>query len=149
MVEQPGYEPGRGPLKRAPRGTYRNNAERNRAWRERNRDKMRIKWRLRKYSRLKYQARRRGLAFVLSRDEFEEITRATCHYCGGPLPEYGYALDRKDNTLGYTRENVVPCCEACNWIKADRFSYPEMLELGETIRQIRKQRQRACQQAGG
>ncbi len=78
-----------------------------------------------------------------------EITRATCHYCGGPLPDYGYALDRKDNKQGYILGNVVPCCESCNWIKADRFSYPEMLDLGETIKRIREQRQRALQEDTG
>jgi hypothetical protein len=142
MPGQSASETAPGTPKRAARGTYRNRAEQNRAWRERNREKVRMSLRLWKYSRLKYQARRRGLAFALSREEITEITSAACCYCGGPLPNYGYGLDRKDNTQGYTRENVVPCCETCNWIKSNRFSYEEMLELGETIRYIRARRQR-------
>lgn len=141
MPEQSASETGVGTPKRAPRGTYRNRTESNRAWRARNREKLRMKLRLWKYSRLKYQAKRRGLTFALSREEITEITSAACHYCGGPLPNYGYGLDRKDNTQGYTRDNVVPCCMICNWIKSNQFSYQEMLELGETVRRIRARRQ--------
>lgn len=88
--------------------------------------------RLWKYSRLKYQAKRRGLEFSLTREDFSDIHNgAARHYCGGSLPNFGYALDRKDNGQGYTRENVVPCCEICDTVKSNRLSYLEMLELGK------------------
>jgi hypothetical protein len=39
-----------------------------------------------------------------------------CKYCG----LYGaVGLDRVDNNVGYTYDNVVPCCVLCNFIKAD------------------------------
>ena len=105
--------------------------EAQRAWRKRNSEKIRTHLRMWKYSRLTYQAKR-------------EIHRgAACHYRGGSLPDYGYALDRKDNTRGYTRENVVPCCEICNLVKGDRLSYLEMLELGKAVTHIRLRRLQA------
>ena len=130
--------------KRAPRGTYQNKAEAQRAWRKRNSEKVRTHLRLWKYSRLKYQAKRRGLEFSLTREDFSEIRDgAACHYCGGSLPNFGYALDRKDNGQGYTRENVVPCCEICNTVKSNRLSYLEMLELGKAVANIRLRRLQA------
>ena len=130
--------------KRAPRGTYQNKAEAQRAWRKRNSEKVRTGLRLWKYSRLKYQAKRRGLEFSLTREDFSDIRDgAACHYCGGSLPNFGYALDRKDNSRGYTRENVVPCCEICNTVKSNRLSYLEMLELGKAVAKIRLRRLQA------
>lgn len=62
-----------------------------------------------------------------------------CHYCNGLIdwgPYYGYGdgrynLDRKDNTLGYTKENCVVCCKSCNWTKCSNLSYEEMLAVGK------------------
>jgi 5-methylcytosine-specific restriction endonuclease McrA len=127
--------------KRAPRGTYRNRAEAARAWRERNKEKFRMTLRLGKYTRLKYAAKRRGIAFTLTRDEFISVRNgANCHYCGGPLPDYGHGIDRKDSSHGYTPENVAPCCQICNVAKGDQLTYSEMLELGAAIARIRARR---------
>jgi 5-methylcytosine-specific restriction endonuclease McrA len=94
-----------------------------------------------KYSRLKYEAKRRKLEFSLTREEYAQLRNgASCHYCGGPLPDYGYALDRKDSSQGYTRDNVVPCCRICNHAKGDELSYTEMLELGRAVARIRLRR---------
>jgi len=40
-------------------------------------------------------------------------------------------IDRKDNALGYTPENVVSACFICNRIKSNFFIYEEMLEIGQ------------------
>lgn len=130
--------------KRVPRGTYQNRSEAMRAYRERNRERIRYRLRHWKYSRLKYEAKRRGLEFTLTRDEFIAIrTGAVCHYCGGSLPEYGYGIDRVNSRDGYTRENVVPCCRLCNTVKADELTYSEMVELGLTVAAIRRRRSSA------
>ena len=55
--------------------------------------------------------------------EFEEITFKPCFYCGEYSGEYlGYkysGVDRIDSTVGYTFDNVVPCCTMCNKMKLD------------------------------
>jgi len=71
-------------------------------------------------------ARARNLPFDLGRDDILELIEANCHYCGAKpsnvarphgkdIPYQG--IDRKDNSLGYFRENCVPCCWKCNCMK--------------------------------
>ena len=84
-------------------------------------------------------ARRRGLDFDLTRDEFCHLIVLPCRYCGGaprfhnrtgsylsPFPWNG--IDRKDNLAGYTKENSVPCCSKCNAAKS-KLSEVEFLDL--------------------
>lgn len=61
----------------------------------------------------------------------------TCHYCDGPLQETGVGLDRKDNSIGYLLENVIPCCCACNRIKGQTISYTEMIAIAKLLKEMR------------
>lgn len=69
--------------------------------------------------------------FTLTFSEFLELTETRhCTYCGNVIRwrEYGsvqYNLDRKDNRLGYTAENVVVCCWPCNAAKGSRYTFRE------------------------
>ena len=84
--------------------------------------------------------------------DFLEFTKTTtCHYCGDTIKWKAraakkskiinaYYLDRKDNTRGYTKENCVVCCSLCNFTKHVHFTHDEMLILGKTISEIKKQR---------
>lgn len=85
-------------------------------------------------------AKERGLEWALTNDQFRELTSGPCHYCGAepsqepPKPHrlvydtYIHSgLDRKDSTLGYTPENVVPCCTICNRMKME-MGYDEFLD---------------------
>lgn len=54
------------------------------------------------------------------------MTALACFYCGLPPgalmvsgnSRYIYnGIDRKHNEVGYTAENVVPCCKTCNRAK--------------------------------
>ena len=83
-------------------------------------------------------AKKRGLEFSLTRDEFKNLTSSDCFYCGEKPSKirktrflkyanakgvYGYrhnGIDRVDNNSGYTTSNCVPCCEACNKMKMDK-----------------------------
>jgi hypothetical protein len=94
-----------------------------------------------KYGRLKYTAAQRGLTLTISQDEYEALTKhASCHYCGGPIEETGSGIDRKDNALGYSIDNVVPSCRWCNVVKNDRYSYEEMVRLGSVVGEIHRAR---------
>ncbi|MFH2018621.1 MAG: hypothetical protein ABII98_01375, partial [bacterium] len=82
------------------------------------------------YSGYKNSAQKRGLAFLLSKDEFRKIIGENCSYCGiEPKQklnrrfsngEYLFnGIDRRDNLLGYTKKNSLPCCFVCNRAKGD------------------------------
>ncbi len=71
-------------------------------------------------------ARVRGYDFKLSKEQVQDLIFSDCHYCGGePKNTLVYhektityqGIDRKDNTKGYTPDNVVPCCIICNVMK--------------------------------
>jgi len=76
------------------------------------------------------RAKRRGLAFDLSRDNFASLVVMECSYCGkkpaqsigqnkqGPVFFYN-GVDRVDNDLGYSADNCVPCCKQCNFAKGE------------------------------
>lgn len=84
----------------------------------------------------KHSAEGRGLAWELTDEEFFKLTQQSCHYCGiaptklvvgnhyGNYPHNG--IDRKDNSLGYVKENIVPCCSGCNFAKSDK-SYDDFV----------------------
>jgi len=87
----------------------------------------------------KVNARIRGHAWFLTRDQFRELCQSNCYYCGEPPSNWSYGsgktsyaspesreysgfcyngVDRKDPADGYTVENCVPCCASCNLRKA-------------------------------
>lgn len=78
------------------------------------------------FNELKRGAKRRNISVELCLDSFLTIrNNAVCNYCAGPLPETSSGLDRKDNAIGYTLTNVVPCCFSCNREKSDGISFYE------------------------
>jgi len=103
------------------------------------------------HTRLIWTAKRRGLDAPITLEELTEVARVKeCHYCGEELfwprsKHEGYQtnLDRKNNALGYTKENVVPCCGDCNFLKGSRFSYEEFLLIAKSLRKIKATRLRA------
>lgn len=75
-------------------------------------------------SSYKSGAKQRGLAWELSDVLFDALIHADCHYChiAPRLNWRGFfsnGIDRKDSTVGYIAENVVPCCCDCNRAKSD------------------------------
>mgnify|MGYP001557960139 CR=1 FL=1 len=64
-------------------------------------------------------AKARNLEFNLPRDLFNDLVTDNCFYCHvAPDPVHG--LDRVNNNLGYTSNNVVTCCSWCNFSKRAR-----------------------------
>lgn len=77
------------------------------------------------------RAKKKGLTFELDFDQFIELTSQNCYYCDlepiqrrnaeNKINYYLYnGIDRKDNSLGYTLENSLPCCKFCNGAKTTR-----------------------------
>lgn len=74
------------------------------------------------------RAKKNKRDFDFTQEEFKIITQQNCYYCGSqPSSEYkskngSYfynGIDRINNTIGYTKENSVPCCKICNLMKLD------------------------------
>lgn len=79
---------------------------------------------------LKANAKSRSIGVDITEQEFFLMAASPCVYCGAepvektPPKEWQKSvflngIDRRDNTLGYTLENSVACCEQCNWAKKD------------------------------
>ena len=68
-----------------------------------------------KFSNYKAGAKRRGYAFDLTFTEFMSYWKEPCDYCGDAIETIG--LDRIDNELGYSIDNVKSCCFTCNHAK--------------------------------
>ena len=112
------------------------NLERHRAnaliWRKNNPDKVHARHARSnrkiggRYKHGVYKAKRCNQSWELTKEQYVKIIDSPCVYCGGKLNETGSGLDRKDSDLGYTVENVVPCCGPCNRIKGANLTYQEM-----------------------
>jgi hypothetical protein len=70
----------------------------------------RVKW-----TAYRGDAKRRGLPFDLTKEEFMSFWQLPCSYCGSAIDTIG--LDRVDSSAGYSIDNVVPCCTVCNRMK--------------------------------
>lgn len=108
----------------------RNNARRNRLTR-RFRDWM-------------YGANRRGIRFDLTLEDLDIIPKV-CHYTGKELTLESnrintLSLDRLDSTLGYSRDNVVFCCEYINKMKND-LGYIQFIDVCREIADFCKNKQ--------
>jgi hypothetical protein len=94
-----------------------------------------------RFSSSKSRAKRYGLSWTLTKEQYSSLVARPCDYCGGPLPKKSTGLDRLDNLLGYDFENVTPCCALCNYARRDQFTVEEMkLFVGPAIAAVRAAR---------
>lgn len=80
----------------------------------------------------KRRAKRKNLECTLSKQEFLDLVKSSCYYCGlSYIKETRVVnkklvamltIDRKNSSLGYTNTNCVPACKQCNTIKMN-YSY--------------------------
>jgi hypothetical protein len=69
-------------------------------------------------------AKKRGLNFELTFEEFMGFWQVPCYYCGASIETVG--IDRLDSAVGYVLNNAVSCCSACNTAKSD-YSVQEFI----------------------
>lgn len=89
----------------------------------------------------KRNATLRGLKWNLTVEQFDELVTSNCHYCGAePTARHLHnatrtynGIDRVDNSLDYTPQNVVPCCTQCNRAKGT-LTAQEFIEWALSIR---------------
>ena len=100
------------------------NARNAKNWRDNNPEKVLLNNENKKQSpELQYNvymrtANIKNLTFELSFDEYYEIVKKECYYCGEFSENKTInGIDRKDQSNGYLLDNCVPCCEMCNMMK--------------------------------
>lgn len=89
------------------------------------------------FSNMKYNSKKRGIDFSLTKEELKFFTSKDCGYCGRTpyaesfinIKKYGKEstrlhglyiytpLDRLNSDIGYTNTNVIACCKQCNFAK--------------------------------
>lgn len=112
------------------------------------------------FRQVKNGAKSRNLNFEINLDQFKNLVNASCIYCGefsktkiNPLlkldgtprhktiknSEYAQeltifvnGLDRINSKLGYTSDNIVTCCQDCNFMKQD-YTVEEFLHKVKQI----------------
>lgn len=101
----------------------KNNAEQAKNWRENNPEKVKqnnenkINSIELQYGVYKRSAELKQLDFIITFEEYAEIVKNPCHYCG-VLHNRGFnGIDRDNNKKGYILENCVSCCKMCNYMK--------------------------------
>lgn len=85
------------------------------------------------YGNYKRHAQERGFVFLIQKEDFYQIIVLPCIYCGDSNVSYSNppkeaewgkqfrytGIDRIDPSIGYTKENIQPCCIKCNRAKSD------------------------------
>jgi len=80
------------------------------------------------FTNYKNKAKRRGLSWELSFEDFLELIQDSCSYCGTASlglinyrgDPYSYnGIDRFDNDKGYSWDNCHTCCKICNRAKGE------------------------------
>lgn len=80
------------------------------------------------YANYRRNARLRGHSFEITFEEYLSLVKSDCYICGAEpsrilkrsgksVTDVVNGIDRVDNTLGYTKGNVRPCCSECNMVK--------------------------------
>lgn len=118
-------------------------AARDKAYRDNNSEKIAAKKRSfeKRYSTAITDAARRGIEFKLSFEYWKQEVQKTCVYCRdqlGKRSETTVGLDRLDNTKGYEEGNVASCCETCNKIKLNVFSFEETMVMVNALLAFRQ-----------
>lgn len=97
-----------------------------------------------KYGILKHTSKKKGISLELNAEEYSSFVGRPCSYCGSSLLKnpFGYGLDRINYKKGYSVDNCVSCCWACNTLKGRieslGFSPSRSVELLKEINESKK-----------
>jgi len=62
----------------------------------------------------------RKIKMKLTEEQFYQILKYPCYYCGNFKENGANGIDRKNPELCYVTSNVVPCCKTCNFLKGSQ-----------------------------
>lgn len=78
--------------------------------------------------------------WALSEEDYTVLLKLPCYYCRRIHFETGIGLDRIDNSLGYEKTNVLPCCGTCNRIRCHLLTVEEMKAVMEMLIKFRAEK---------
>lgn len=108
-------------------------------WQEKNKERY-------GYRIAKHNSKKRGHAFNLEFEDYLNIVKDPCHYCGSMLwnksGHYGAQVDRIDNSKGYEIGNLLPCCWECNHGRSDAYTVEEWKVMIKAVMAFRKRKNR-------
>ena len=86
-------------------------------------------------------AKRKNIDFSLTYEEFLAfIEKKECFYCNTPIRRepfgnkvYSYNLDRENNKLGYSKDNLVVCCWNCNNLKGNKIGFDDFCNFSQIV----------------
>jgi hypothetical protein len=91
-----------------------------------------------RFTKLKSAAAQKNRQVDLTFEQYKELVEdKKCTYCEGNLPTCGGGLDRIDNSKGYTKDNVTPCCTSCNTIRGNKLTYEQMKKISSILKEFR------------
>jgi hypothetical protein len=104
-------------------GYLKKNAEKSKKWREENPEKV-IEINKNKtqnidlqYNVYKFSANNKRMNFEINKEEYVDLVKIPCYYCG-IIQDKGFnGIDRLDSNKNYIKDNCVSCCEMCNMMK--------------------------------
>ena len=85
----------------------------------------------------KSRDKRDGLEFELTLEESRVIFGMPCYYCGFQDSKRGIGMDRKDSSLGHTKNNVVSACKTCNYFLGS-VPFEAKILFRDALRQCRE-----------
>lgn len=93
-----------------------------------------------RYQYLKQQGKFYNLEVSLTFEEYSELISKPCFYCNNAMntPSFGRGLDCINNNLGYTIDNVLPCCTTCNQTRSNKFTVEETRTMIQAVLTLRK-----------
>ena len=94
----------------------------------------------RRLSTARSLAKKRGLTWTLTLQQYSEIICKDCYYCEGYFGKTrkGSGCDRINNDLGYSVDNVLSCCGFCNRLRSDVMTVDECKALIVLLINMRK-----------
>jgi hypothetical protein len=85
------------------------------------------------YNIYKKRSEKNKLEFIITKENFIEITDKPCYICGKQNNQYHKnGIDRFDSKKGYILDNCRPCCGECNYMK-NNYDYNEMMRKFQCI----------------
>lgn len=95
-----------------------------------------------RYSYAKASAKTSKKKWCLTKEQYFQIVSQNCHYCSLPSQGLGVGLDRIDNdkSIGYTVDNILPCCKDCNRIRGPYLTVEEMEVAMKAVVLFRKKK---------